>query len=794
MRLLDSLLARLSIDVEGDEDLAAKIRAYQIDSVAKVTPLMMAANVINAGIIVAYIYPQSGSVFLLCWGALIASFAAYSLFHRHRYRRRFPVVRASRRGIGRVIRNALILGAAWGLLPAIAYPGADTGARVMITAAVAGMLGGGSLVMYVVPPAMYAWIGAICAGTAYALVRSGEPGDLATALLVCMFVIALARSGSSMSRIFAANRASSLQVKDQASTIAMLLNDFSESARDWLWETNSKGELVRGAEHFCEQCGFTLQSLSPEAFRANGQNAKLIGGHKTLDILWKSFGSMAPFEGVLFQIKDAGKTRWLALSGKPIFDEDQAFLGFRGVASDITDQKEAEERIAYLAYNDALTGLVNRSTFRAALDAIADTGPESTPGVLYVDLDGFKPVNDSYGHNAGDSLLVEIGQRLRRTVGERDVVARLGGDEFAILARSATTTQSASALAEKIIEAVNEPFSLEGTVMQISASVGIAFAGRDGLGANALLHNADLALYRAKSESKGAFRFYEIEMDEVVRQRRMLENDLREAVRTKSLGLAFQPLIDAETEATTGFEALVRWNHPEQGQIPPDDFIPVAERIGLISQIGQWVLNEACRQATEWPEGLRVAVNLSPQQFRESQVVDHVKWALETSGLDPHRLELEITESLFIQNTDDVMSALSQLKEMGVSIALDDFGTGYSSLSYLLKFPFDKLKIDRTFISSINEDAVARDVLEAITKLGRILNLSVTAEGVETHDQAESLKAMACTHFQGFHFGRPLGPADLGAYLLREFERKVEPAAAAKKPVRARRRKAAKAS
>ena len=196
MRLLDSLLARLSFDVEGDEDLAAKIRAYQIDSVAKVTPLMMAANVINAGIIVAYIYPQSGSVFLLCWGALIASFAAYSLFHRHRYRRRFPVVRASRRGIGRVIRNALILGAAWGLLPAIAYPGADTGARVMITAAVAGMLGGGSLVMYVVPPAMYAWIGAICAGTAYALVRSGEPGDLATALLVCMFVIALARSGS----------------------------------------------------------------------------------------------------------------------------------------------------------------------------------------------------------------------------------------------------------------------------------------------------------------------------------------------------------------------------------------------------------------------------------------------------------------------------------------------------------------------------------------------------------------------------------------------------------------------
>ena len=277
-------------------------------------------------------------------------------------------------------------------------------------------------------------------------------------------------------------------------------------------------------------------------------------------------------------------------------------------------------------------------------------------------------------------------------------------------------------------------------------------------------------------------------------KRRMLENDLREAVRTKSLGLAFQPLIDAETEATTGFEALVRWNHPEQGQIPPDDFIPVAERIGLISQIGQWVLNEACSQATQWPNNLRVAVNLSPQQFRESQVVDHVKWALETSGLDPHRLELEITESLFIQNTDDVMSALSQLKEMGVSIALDDFGTGYSSLSYLLKFPFDKLKIDRTFISSINEDAVARDVLEAITKLGRILNLSVTAEGVETHDQAESLKAMACTHFQGFHFGRPLGPADLGAYLLREFERKVEPAPAAKKPVRARRRKAAKAS
>lgn len=794
MKRFHSLLARLNFDVGSDEEIASKIRAYQIDSVVRVTPLMMAANIISAMIIVAYLYPRTGSQFLLAWGAVICGIALYGLVHWHKRRRRSLVVRASRRGIARMTANALVLGAAWAALPAVIYPGADVETRLITTAVIAGMLGGGSMVMYVVPPAMYVWIGAIGSGTGYGLLTSGRSGDMATAFLLLMFTVALARSGYSMSRIFVANRMASLQVKDQATTIAMLLNDFSESTRDWLWETDAQGQIIRGGEHFCKQGGFTLESLRPDAQGADRQSCKLIGGHNTLDTLWTSFKTMTPFEGVLFQIRDGGESRWISLSGKPMLDEDARFLGFRGVASDVTEQKEVEERIAYLAYNDALTGLVNRATFRSALDAIAETGAESTPAVLYVDLDGFKPVNDSYGHNAGDSLLVEVGQRLRRAVGERDIVARLGGDEFAILARSATTTQSASALAENIIDAVNEPFSLEGNVMQISTSIGVAFAGRDGSGANTLLHNADLALYRAKSESKGAFRFYEIEMDEVVRQRRTLEHDLREAVRVKSLTLAFQPLIDAETETTTGFEALVRWLHPVHGQIPPDDFIPVAERIGLISQIGQWVLMEACNQAADWPENLRVAVNLSPQQFRDGQVVDHVKWALDTSGLAPERLELEITESLFIQNTDDVMLALAQLKEIGVSIALDDFGTGYSSLSYLLKFPFDKLKIDRTFISSINEDAVARDVLEAITKLGRILNLSVTAEGVETHDQAESLKAMACTHFQGFHFGRPLGPADLSAYLLNEFQSKVDTAAEKKKPGRTRGGKSTKAS
>jgi diguanylate cyclase (GGDEF)-like protein/PAS domain S-box-containing protein len=770
---LRTFVACALLETEKDGVIASKVRADQIRTIIRITPLMMTANVVNATIVTGYLFPKTGAVFLLAWSAAIYVLAAIGFWHWYRQRNERPVLRASRRGLRHVARKTLVLAAIWALLPAVMYPAAEPATRLIIVGVSAGMVGGGCLALYVVPLAMYAWIAAFTVGAAIGLAQGGQE-DIMLLMMLGMFGVSLSRSGYSMARTYIDSRLVSLKVKEQAATIGMLLNDFSQSARDWLWQTDTEGTLVRGDEHFQERVGFSLVSLRPDHDWRGQGTARPVVGQRMMERLWSNFCSQTEFKNIRFHVVSGGATRWISMSGKPILDDDGRFSGFRGVASDVTEEKESEERIAYLAYNDALTGLVNRANFHAELDRVFAATSQGPISVLYLDLDGFKPVNDTYGHTAGDSLLIEIGQRLRATVGDHDIVARLGGDEFAILSRAAVTTQSASALAEKLVAAVGRAAVIGDCVIQISVSIGIAFSGRDGSNPQQLLHNADLALYRAKAEGKSGYRFYEIEMDEVVRQRRVLENDLRIAVRSRALSLNFQPLVDAASERTTGFEALVRWYHPVHGSVPPADFIPVAERIGLISDIGQWVLTEACCEAANWPAHLSVAVNLSPQQFADHQIVDHVARALEASGLAPQRLELEITESLFMENTQEVMSTLNRLKGMGVSIALDDFGTGYSSLSYLLKFPFDKLKIDRAFITSIDDGGVARDVLETITRLGTILNLSVTAEGVETEAQANMLRAMSCTHFQGFHFGKPLERSDLPAFLLGEVVRAGE--------------------
>ena len=349
-----------------------------------------------------------------------------------------------------------------------------------------------------------------------------------------------------------------------------------------------------------------------------------------------------------------------------------------------------------------------------------------------------------------------------------------GGDEFAILCNSAGTTQSVSTLAEAILGTVSKPFVIDGVTLDIGVSIGIALRNKDGSDAHTLMHNADLALYRAKAEGRGTFRLYEHHMDEIVKDRRKLETDLKNALNNGELSLVYQPLVAAREAKTVSFEALARWTHPERGAVSPSDFIPIAEGLGIVAEIGDWVLREACREAVNWPEHISVAVNLSPKQFQSNKIVQTVVDALSSSGLSPNRLELEITEGFFMENTEEVMFSLRELKGMGVAISLDDFGTGYSSLSYLLKFPFDKLKIDRSLIHSLDTDPNAQNVLEAITKLASVMNLTVTAEGIERLDQVKVMLKMHCTHFQGFLFGQPLPKSDLPSYFMRETQMNIE--------------------
>jgi diguanylate cyclase (GGDEF)-like protein/PAS domain S-box-containing protein len=438
-----------------------------------------------------------------------------------------------------------------------------------------------------------------------------------------------------------------------------------------------------------------------------------------------------------------------------------------GVSEDIAERKRAEAQIARLAHYDPLTELPNRVLFQKHLsEALARrvrTGDHLA--VHFIDLDRFKTVNDTLGHPLGDALLRVAAERLRGCVREGDTVARLGGDEFAVVQTGLKDMTGATRLASRIVEAMSAPFDLQGHHVVIGASVGVAAAPSDGEDADELLKKADMALYRAKADGRGAFHFFERAMDEQLQARRALELDLRRALQAGEFELFYQPLYNLGDERVTGCEALLRWRHPDRGMVSPADFIPLAEEIGLIVPLGEWVLRTACAEAAKWPDHVRLAVNLSPAQFRDRGLVRTVVSALAASGLPAQRLELEITESVLLQDNQANMQMLHDLKALGVRISMDDFGTGYSSLSYLRSFPFDKIKIDQTFVRDILEDSDAMAIIKAVLDLGASMGIVTTAEGVETLEQLNALRSQGCAEIQGYYISRPAPAAEIAKML-----------------------------
>ncbi len=433
---------------------------------------------------------------------------------------------------------------------------------------------------------------------------------------------------------------------------------------------------------------------------------------------------------------------------------------------DVTEQQRSAARIAYMAQHDALTDLPNRVLLRERLEhALAGTRRGGRPlAVLMLDLDRFKEINDTLGHPVGDALLKAVAGRLRSCTRERSSVARLGGDEFAVIEDVTDPAIEATALAERIQKALSAPFDLGDHQVVIGTSIGIAIAPSDGVHSDDILKNADLALYRAKGGGRGSHRFFEPEMDRLMHERRNLERDMRNAIVNGEFELHFQPFVDLRSYEISGFEALLRWHHPARGLISPADFIPLAEETGAIVALGEWVLGAACAEAASWPAGVRIAVNLSPAQFRSKELVPAVVRALADSGVAPHRLELEVTETVMMQDSEAASATLGQLRKLGVRIALDDFGTGYSSLSFLQKFPFDKIKIDRSFVNALLDTRdEARLIARAVVRFAVSLGKTTTAEGVETEAQLAILRQEGCTEMQGFYFSRPKRSSDIAA-------------------------------
>jgi diguanylate cyclase (GGDEF)-like protein len=499
-----------------------------------------------------------------------------------------------------------------------------------------------------------------------------------------------------------------------------------------------------------------------------GASAALLKGQCLLD-LFKQMKAIGEFTGdpeevfstVMAEIRSGkpGTTTLRTPTGRLVRVMQQPMEGGGWVATfeDITDWKKAQAQISHMARHDALTDLPNRTLFRERLEqALRSAKRGDCVAVLCLDLDHFKGINDSLGHPIGDDLLKEVAVRLAGCVRKCDTVARLGGDEFAIVQVGNESQASPAAnLASRLVEVISAPYEIQGHQIVIGLSVGISVTPNDGCDPDQLLKNADMALYRAKAEGRGTFRFFEAGMDARAQARRLLEVDLRAALLRSEFVVYYQPIQDIQADRIVGFEALVRWNHPLRGMIPPLNFIPLAEETGLIVQLGDWVLRTACRDAAGWSQDVCVAVNLSPAQFKDRNLVSSVVSALAVSGLTACRLELEITESVLLQDSDVTLATLHKLRALGVRVSMDDFGTGYSSLSYLRSFPFDKIKIDRSFVSEVATRADSMAIVRAVTGLGRSLGISTTAEGVETNEQLALLRSEGCTEVQGYLFSPP---------------------------------------
>lgn len=766
--------------------MAGRIRMEQVQSILRMTPVMMGANIAIALLVALAGHGGRHADALIVWAGLVVSYALLGLRGWVASRRRRSANQiVSARGVRRITWQAGLLGTLWAALPVLTMPAAQgfTGSMPMMVASViAGMIGCGGFALLALPSAAIAYSTPMALGALWALSTSHDPILYALGGLLIFCHAVVVASCLSHAKIFVDRLVAAEELETQRQVVSLLLSDFEEGASDWLWEVDAAGALTYVSDRMAAAAGLDRSALIGRPMSDLCGAAE--GPAGPVAALSALFAEQKTFRDMVASIEVGEQTHWWSLSAKPVHDLNGRFMGFRGVGADITQAREDQARISRLAHYDVLTQLPNRLSFLQALGKAwtehgrADREPRGAGcAVLCLDLDHFKGVNDSLGHPIGDDLLVQASSRLRDRVaehiGERGLVARLGGDEFAVVVAPSPGAEALGALARDIVTSLSEPYDVRGHHVLIGASVGIAEAPLHADDPDGLLKNADLALYQAKGDGRGAYRFFETAMDLWVQQRRELEMDLRDALAKDELKLFFQPLIGAHENEIIGFEALLRWQHPRRGLVAPTDFVECAEQWGLIGKIGEWVLGEACRTAATWPSHLSVAVNLSPHQFAVGDLVAQVRKALKSSGLAPSRLELEITEGLLLQDSVKTLGQLKKLKDMGVKIAMDDFGTGYSSLAYLWRFPFDKIKIDRSFVAEMQDNTAIADILRTITLLGQTLNLEVTAEGVETPDQARLLADMRCDQFQGFLYGRPMPVGDIPSFLMSDMARRM---------------------
>ena len=755
-----------------DGPLARYFRARQVLALLNIMPFVSVGNAINTLVICSVFWDSLPHFWLAAWGLTVtAMLPIATLWWRQ-------LITSGHRPVAMpgatrtLVAHVVVYGMLWSVMPVTVFPKADHAQALLIATVVVGMICSGAFMLSPVVMAAWAFVATLGVGSFIGLLHSSYATSGALMVLLCVYTLVMAGVIFANARTFMSRLRADAETERQKQLIDLLLRDFEEHASDWLWEISASGHLRHVSARLAESFGMSQRQLQQQPFLE--LLASLLPRHdpsaqEALASLTTSIRLGQPFRDLELPVAVGPHVHWWSLSAKPLFDDRGRAAGWRGVGSDITQTRVARDELARLANQDSLTGLANRHRFGTELGRLgAGQGVAQRPcALLFIDLDNFKQINDTFGHGVGDQLLRQVGARLRSCVVEGDLLARLGGDEFALLTWRYADEASAAALAERLLALLAEPYQCENVLVESRTSVGVALAPRDGADPQALLRCADLALYAAKAAGRNTYRFFDLAMAESARSRVRLQQELGLALSTEQFTLHFQPQVHLQTGAVIGFEALVRWQHSERGLISPGEFIPVAEETGQIVSLGNWVLREACRIATQWPGELRVAVNLSAVQFRSSALIDQVDEVLQQTGLAPERLELEITESALIEDHDGAQATLVALRSRGVRVAMDDFGTGYSSLAYLRRFPLDKLKIDGMFVRSLDSDTDAQAVVTAIISLARALHLDTTAEGIETEEQLVMLRALGCDDVQGFLIARPMPAARVTDYLSR---------------------------
>lgn len=726
---------------------------HRIAGFAQLWPVVIMAATLSTAPQFGWIVGQSGGLIALFTMALLG-LLPFGIF----YHRRMKAMRPHLRVIGLTI-VAAAFGSGCGHLAVSAANGSFSAGQLLFTCA-AGFVTMGALGR--LPVTMLAFATALIATVVISLESSMALAILMPMLLCTLLVaIASARADFALSR-------SLWQAELEASRPARLLDELENSGSAWFWETDRRGRILYLSARIAKSLGHSgedmvgrpLASIAMDASDGGGNGAPV--GERTIPFL---LSTQTAFSDLSIRAASS-EERWWSISGRPVYDRFDQLRGFIGTGTDLTEIRRSEAEVTRLARFDALTGLANRAEIGNLLrQALMSQAGTTKPAALFlIDLDRFKNVNDTLGHPAGDALLKQVSQRLTNVIGSYGHVGRLGGDEFKVVLPGRLTRSQIEQLAKSLIESVSRPYLIERAQVSIGTSVGVAIAPDDGRSDDELTRNADLALYAAKAAGRGVHRFYEQSMHAAADRRHMLEQDLTEAVERDALRLVYQPVVSCKGERVTGFEALLRWTHPIHGPISPAEFIPIAEESALIERVGEWVLRKACEEAARWAIPARVGVNVSPTQFANPAFPTLVAQVLAQTGLAPQRLELEITEGVFMAEGSNAERQFETLKRIGVRLALDDFGTGYSSLGYLQRAPLNKIKIDQSFVRGATRgDNQNAAIIRSIVTLAEALGMETTAEGAETEDEIELIRRLGCSHIQGFYYGPPLEVSELVA-------------------------------